>query len=192
MASELAASTDQSSRVAIIMGSRSDWPTMQHAAEILDALDVGHKSLVVSAHRTPDRLYAFAKSATNEGFGVIIAGAGGAASSSLPTSRPALDVRGVFSPASSNFRSDVFSSERRRQAAIKSEFDSLKQRRTWKVIMRADMPPGSVPIKTKWVFKIKRNGKFRARLVACGYSQIPGVDFTEDYSPVIHDISPGF
>ncbi len=79
MASELAASTDQSSRVAIIMGSRSDWPTMQHAAEILDALDVGHKSLVVSAHRTPDRLYAFAKSATNEGFGVIIAGAGGAA-----------------------------------------------------------------------------------------------------------------
>ena len=79
MASELAASTDQSSRVAIIMGSRSDWPTMQHAAEILDALDVGHKALVVSAHRTPDRLYAFAKSARNEGFGVIIAGAGGAA-----------------------------------------------------------------------------------------------------------------
>lgn len=79
MASELAASTDQSSRVAIIMGSRSDWPTMQHAAEILDALDVGHKALVVSAHRTPDRLYAFAKSARNKGFSVIIAGAGGAA-----------------------------------------------------------------------------------------------------------------
>ena len=79
MASEPAASTDQLPRVAIIMGSRSDWPTMQHAAEILDALGVGHEALVVSAHRTPDRLYTFAKSAADEGFGVIIAGAGGAA-----------------------------------------------------------------------------------------------------------------
>ena len=79
MASELDASTNQPPRVAIIMGSRSDWPTMQHAAEILDALDVGHQALVVSAHRTPDRLYAFAKSARNKGFSVIIAGAGGAA-----------------------------------------------------------------------------------------------------------------
>ena len=79
MASELASSTDQLPRVAIIMGSRSDWPTMQHSAKMLDALQVGHKALVVSAHRTPDRLYSFAKSAKNEGFGVIIAGAGGAA-----------------------------------------------------------------------------------------------------------------
>ena len=79
MASEPAASTNQPLRVAIIMGSRSDWPIMQHAAEILDTLDVGHEALVVSAHRTPDRLYTFAKSATDEGFGVSIAGAGGAA-----------------------------------------------------------------------------------------------------------------
>ena len=79
MASDLASSTDQLPRVAIIMGSRSDWPTMQHSAKMLDALQVGHKALVVSAHRTPDRLYSFAKSAKNEGFGVIIAGAGGAA-----------------------------------------------------------------------------------------------------------------
>ncbi len=44
-------------------------------------------------------------------------------------------------------------------------------------------------MKSKWVFKVKRNGVFRSRLVACGYSQIPGVDFTENYSPVVHDIT---
>ena len=65
--------------VAIIMGSQSDWPTMKHAAEILDELGVGHEALIVSAHRTPDRLYDFAKSARDNGFKVIIAGAGGAA-----------------------------------------------------------------------------------------------------------------
>ena len=65
--------------VAIIMGSRSDWPTMKHAADSLDALGVAYEAKVVSAHRTPDRLYAFAKGAKAEGFKVIIAGAGGAA-----------------------------------------------------------------------------------------------------------------
>jgi 5-(carboxyamino)imidazole ribonucleotide mutase len=65
--------------VAIIMGSQSDWPTMKHAAEILDELGVGHEALIVSAHRTPDRLYEFAKSARQNGFKVVIAGAGGAA-----------------------------------------------------------------------------------------------------------------
>lgn len=65
--------------VAIIMGSQSDWPTMRHAAETLDALGVGHDIRIVSAHRTPDRLFAFAKGAEAEGFKVIIAGAGGAA-----------------------------------------------------------------------------------------------------------------
>ena len=65
--------------VAIIMGSQSDWETMRHAAETLDALGVGHETRIVSAHRTPDRLYAFAKSAKADGFRVIIAGAGGAA-----------------------------------------------------------------------------------------------------------------
>jgi 5-(carboxyamino)imidazole ribonucleotide mutase len=66
-------------RVAVIMGSTSDWPTMEHACKILDTLDVTYETKVVSAHRTPDRLYDFAKSARDEGFGVIISGAGGAA-----------------------------------------------------------------------------------------------------------------
>lgn len=65
--------------VAIIMGSQSDWATMVHAAETLDALGVGYDALIVSAHRTPDRLYAFAKGAKKTGFQIIIAGAGGAA-----------------------------------------------------------------------------------------------------------------
>ena len=66
-------------QVAIIMGSRSDWPTMKAAAESLDALGVAYEAKVVSAHRTPDRMYAFAKGAKAAGFKVIIAGAGGAA-----------------------------------------------------------------------------------------------------------------
>jgi 5-(carboxyamino)imidazole ribonucleotide mutase len=65
--------------VAIIMGSQSDWPTMRHAAETLEALGVGYDKRIVSAHRTPDRLYAFAKGAKAAGVKVIIAGAGGAA-----------------------------------------------------------------------------------------------------------------
>ncbi len=66
-------------RVAIIMGSRSDWPTLKGAAESLEALGVTFEAQVISAHRTPQRLYAFATSAKAEGFKVIIAGAGGAA-----------------------------------------------------------------------------------------------------------------
>ena len=65
--------------VAIIMGSQSDWPTMSKAASTLDALEVGYDARIVSAHRTPDRMVAFAKGAKAEGFRVIIAGAGGAA-----------------------------------------------------------------------------------------------------------------
>ena len=65
--------------VAIIMGSQSDWATMRHAAETLDALGVAYDARIVSAHRTPERLYGFAKGAKGEGFKVIIAGAGGAA-----------------------------------------------------------------------------------------------------------------
>ena len=61
------------------MGSQSDWQTMKHAAETLDALGVSYESRIVSAHRTPERLYAFAKGAKAAGFKVIIAGAGGAA-----------------------------------------------------------------------------------------------------------------
>jgi len=65
--------------VAIIMGSVSDWPTMRHAAETLAALGVGYDARIVSAHRTPERLYEFARSARDRGFRIIIAGAGGAA-----------------------------------------------------------------------------------------------------------------
>ena len=66
-------------QVAIIMGSRSDWPTMKAAADVLASLGVAYEAKVVSAHRTPDRMYAFAKGAKAAGFKVIIAGAGGAA-----------------------------------------------------------------------------------------------------------------
>ncbi|UYM18153.1 5-(carboxyamino)imidazole ribonucleotide mutase [Endozoicomonas euniceicola] len=65
--------------VQIIMGSRSDWPTMQKAAELLDQLQVPYTARVVSAHRTPDRLFSFARQAADNGCKVIIAGAGGAA-----------------------------------------------------------------------------------------------------------------
>lgn len=65
--------------VAIIMGSQSDWATMRHAAEALAALDIAYDARIVSAHRTPDRLFSFAKGAKAEGFKVVIAGAGGAA-----------------------------------------------------------------------------------------------------------------
>jgi 5-(carboxyamino)imidazole ribonucleotide mutase len=61
------------------MGSKSDWPTMKHAAEMLDAFGVAHETKIVSAHRTPDLLFEFAKSAESRGIEVIIAGAGGAA-----------------------------------------------------------------------------------------------------------------
>ncbi|HUQ98103.1 MAG TPA: AIR carboxylase family protein, partial [Gemmatimonadaceae bacterium] len=65
--------------VGVIMGSKSDWDTMQHAAQILEALGVPHETKVVSAHRTPDLLFEYAESAESRGIEVIIAGAGGAA-----------------------------------------------------------------------------------------------------------------
>jgi 5-(carboxyamino)imidazole ribonucleotide mutase len=80
--------------IAIIMGSQSDWETMRHAAETLGALGVGCEARIVSAHRTPERLYAFAKGAKAAGFKVIIAGAGGAAH--LPGMTAALTELPVF------------------------------------------------------------------------------------------------
>jgi len=65
--------------VGIIMGSQSDWPTMREAADVLDALDVRYETKIVSAHRTPDRLWTYGKTAVDRGLKVIIAGAGGAA-----------------------------------------------------------------------------------------------------------------
>ena len=86
--------TDQRADVAIIMGSQSDWATMRHAAETLEMLGVSHKSLIVSAHRTPERLYDFAKGAKAAGYKVIVAGAGGAAH--LPGMTAALTPLPVF------------------------------------------------------------------------------------------------
>lgn len=85
---------DQRADVAIIMGSQSDWATMRHAAETLEALDIPHKRLIISAHRTPDRLYDFAKGAKAAGYKVIIAGAGGAAH--LPGMTAAMTPLPVF------------------------------------------------------------------------------------------------
>jgi 5-(carboxyamino)imidazole ribonucleotide mutase len=70
---------DEAPPIGIIMGSQSDWETMRHAAGMLDALQVDYETRIVSAHRTPDRLYAYAKGAAERGLKVIIAGAGGAA-----------------------------------------------------------------------------------------------------------------
>ncbi len=83
-------------RIGIIMGSRSDWETMQHAAETLDKLGVAHEVKIVSAHRTPKRLYEYAESARGRGLKAIIAGAGGAAHlPGMTASMTALPVLGV-------------------------------------------------------------------------------------------------
>ena len=80
--------------IAIIMGSQSDWPVMAHAGKTLDALAIGFDALIVSAHRTPERLYDFARGAKSNGYSVIIAGAGGAAH--LPGMTAALTPLPVF------------------------------------------------------------------------------------------------
>ncbi len=82
--------------VGIIMGSKSDWETMRHAAETLDALGVAHEVKVVSAHRTPQRLYDYARGAQDRGLKLIVAGAGGAAHlPGMAASMTALPVLGV-------------------------------------------------------------------------------------------------
>lgn len=86
--------TDISPLVGVIMGSQSDWSTMQHATEVLTALGVPYESKIVSAHRTPDRLYDYAKSAKDRGLKCIIAGAGGAAH--LPGMAAAMTPLPVF------------------------------------------------------------------------------------------------
>ncbi|MEQ9247157.1 MAG: 5-(carboxyamino)imidazole ribonucleotide mutase [Nitratireductor sp.] len=85
---------ERSARVAIIMGSQSDWATMRHAADTLDQLGVEYEARIVSAHRTPERLYDFARNARDEGFQTIIAGAGGAAH--LPGMTAAMTPLPVF------------------------------------------------------------------------------------------------
>ena len=89
--------TSERPAVAIIMGSQSDWETMKNAADTLDALDVDYEARIISAHRTPDRLVSFARGARDEGFKVIIAGAGGAAH--LPGMTAAMTPLPVFGVA---------------------------------------------------------------------------------------------
>jgi 5-(carboxyamino)imidazole ribonucleotide mutase len=85
-----------SPKVGLIMGSQSDWPTLKQASEILTALGVAHESRIVSAHRTPERLYAYARGAAGRGLKVIIAGAGGAAHlPGMTASMTTLPVLGV-------------------------------------------------------------------------------------------------
>lgn len=86
--------TTETPPVAIIMGSQSDWETMKNAADTLDALGVDYEARIISAHRTPDRLYSFARGAKAEGFKIIIAGAGGAAH--LPGMAAAMTPLPVF------------------------------------------------------------------------------------------------
>jgi Reverse transcriptase (RNA-dependent DNA polymerase) len=75
------------------------------------------------------------------------------------------------------------------RAAIRKEFRDMIKRGVWRNMKKKDIPKGRRCIKSRWVFDVKRNGIFRARLVACGYSQVPGVDFTESYAPVISDVT---
>ena len=85
-----------SALVGIVMGSQSDWATMKHAVAVLDALEVTYETRIVSAHRTPDRLYDYGKSAVERGLRVIIAGAGGAAHlPGMMASKTRLPVVGV-------------------------------------------------------------------------------------------------
>lgn len=88
------------SLVGIIMGSQSDWETMRHAAQTLEALGVAHEVAVVSAHRTPDKLFQYAEAAADKGLEIIIAGAGGAAHlPGMTASKTAVPVLGVPVPS---------------------------------------------------------------------------------------------
>jgi hypothetical protein len=72
---------------------------------------------------------------------------------------------------------------------IKKELFDMDKQQVWEIIKKEDIPENRRTIKCRWMFKIKRNGIFRQRLVACGYSQIPGIDFNESFAPVINDAS---
>ncbi len=126
--------------IGVIMGSRSDWETMRHAADTLTALDVAHECRVVSAHRTPDRLVSYAKSAVDRGLHVIIAGAGGAAHlPGMVASMTRVPVLGV--PV---------------QSAALSGLDSL---------LSIVQMPGGVPVGT---LAIGKAGAINAALLAAG------------------------
>lgn len=131
--------------IGIIMGSKSDWPTLKHAADMLDELGIRYEARVVSAHRTPDRLYQYAKTAKPRGLKAIIAGAGGAAHlPGMTASMTVLPVLGV--PVESR--------------ALKG-LDSL--------LSIAQMP-GGVPVATFAIGEsgAKNAGLFAASLIALG------------------------
>ena len=128
-----------SADVAIIMGSQSDWPTMRHAAQMLDELGVAYETRIVSAHRTPDRMIAFAKGAKAAGFKVIIAGAGGAAH--LPGMVAAMTTLPVLRRARSNqrhfaARTACFPSCRCRRAFLSARSPSARPARPMPVCLR--------------------------------------------------------
>jgi Reverse transcriptase (RNA-dependent DNA polymerase) len=73
--------------------------------------------------------------------------------------------------------------------AIHKEFKDINLCGVWKKVSKEEMPVGRRCVKSKWVFKVKRNGVFQAQLVACGYSQVPGVDFKDSFAPVVNNVS---
>jgi 5-(carboxyamino)imidazole ribonucleotide mutase len=137
--------------IAIIMGSQSDWPTMKHAAETLEALGLAYDSRIVSAHRTPERLYAFAKGAKAAGFKVIIAGAGGAAH--LPGMTAAMTILPVF--------------------GVPIESQALKGQDSLLSIVQ--MPPG-VPVGT---LAIGKAGAINAALLAASVLALSDTDLAK-------------
>ena len=126
--------------VAIIMGSQSDWETMRHAAETLTALGISSEKHIVSAHRTPDRLFAFSKGARAAGFKIIIAGAGGAAH--LPGMTASLTELPVFGvPIESKALSGVDSLYLHRPDARRRPGRDTGNRQTRRNKCRACSPP---------------------------------------------------
>jgi hypothetical protein len=65
----------------------------------------------------------------------------------------------------------------------------MDKQQVWEIIKKEDIPENRRAINCKWIFKIKQNGIFRTRLMACGYSQVPGIDFNESFAPMINDVS---
>ena len=125
------------------MGSQSDWPTMKHAAEVLEALGVPFEKRIVSAHRTPDRLYEYAKTAKERGLKCIIAGAGGAAH--LPGMTAAMTPLPVFG------------------VPVKSSMLSGKD----SLLSIVQMPPG-VPVATVAINGAKNAGILAGQIVGAG------------------------
>ena len=138
--------------VAIIMGSQSDWPTMRPAAETLDALKIEYETRIISAHRTPQRLYDFANSAREDGFKVIIAGAGGAAH--LPGMVASMSTLPVFG------------------VPVKS--DALKGQDSLLSIVQM---PGGIPVGT---LAIGRPGAINAALLAASVLSLSVVEIEEN------------